>query len=152
MHFHTPPLKQACCWVWSHRLEECVRVWSVCRQLCFGACVLHWGLMFPGFVVKLWASLQTTAVMWRWALTDSPQKVAVFPPISTLYTASSKSNSPAKCWWNISFTFPLSFSFIFFSLSLSFYLPPSLLPSLPLSLPLSFFPFPWGLCALPSRA
>lgn len=26
---------------WCHRLKECARVWSVCRWLCFGACVFH---------------------------------------------------------------------------------------------------------------
>ena len=69
-------LNKNCCWVWNGVIVR-KNVWGYdlsadgCVLLCVWWCVSVWRLVFPGFVVKLSVSLQTTAVMWRWALTDS---------------------------------------------------------------------------------
>lgn len=56
------------------RLQMAV-FWCACVCACL--CFWVWGLMFPGFVVVMSVSLQTTAVMWHWALTDSLSRCSV---------------------------------------------------------------------------
>lgn len=65
---------------WCHHLEECARVWSACRWPCFGVWFCAWGLVFPGFVVKLWVRLykqlqscDTLHSLSHSAVTASPQ-------------------------------------------------------------------------------
>lgn len=112
-----------------------------------------WRLMFPWFFLfcKLVSvSLQTTAVMWPRALTDSlrlccssnsSQYFHTSPQTTLPCTHQSHSSSLVA-----SFLFPLSFLFSFLSLS------PSVRVSAPPSHLLPFSPSPWGLCALLSRA
>lgn len=75
-------LKQACCWVWSG-----VIVWKnvwvydlsadccvlVCERMCVCVCAFLWLRTHVSWVCckVMSVSLQTTAVMWHWALTDS---------------------------------------------------------------------------------
>lgn len=134
---------------WCHHLEECVRLWSVCRWLCVGVCVSV--LEDSCFLGLLWSyecvsatncHHLTLCTLTHWAVATSPQTPFFFLKRHPLTNAAPLLNDGIAPLLSLYLS-----SFISFSFSESERQPPP-----PSSLPPSFFPFPWGLCSQPSRA
>lgn len=117
---------------------------AVCWCVCFSVR----GLMFPGFVVKLWVCLCNQLPSFDTVHSDSLSCCNV--PTDPFFFLKRHPLTNAAPLLNDGIAPLLSLylsSFISFSFSESERQPPP-----PSSLPPSFFPFPWGLCSQPSRA